>query len=100
MDQTFIEALLRAKAQLLEKQKSLVDEIGSGQFERLWMLPQVRDGLREIDRLVQRERAKAEFRRTSSRAAEVTALLADRSRQFAADVEGWVRERLQRRSGS
>ena len=99
MDEPFIDALLRAKRQLLEKQKSLVDELGNGEFERLWMLPQVREGLREVDRLIQRERAKTEFRRTSDRAAELTAELAERGRRFAADVEGWVRERLQRRSG-
>ncbi|MBV9251327.1 MAG: hypothetical protein JO227_19015 [Acetobacteraceae bacterium] len=99
MDQTFVEALLRAKHQLLDKQKSLIEELGNGQFDRLWMLPQLRDGLREIDRLIQRERAKAEFRRTGDRAAEVTALLADRSKKFASDVEGWVRERLGRGSG-
>ena len=50
MDEPFIETLIRAKQQLIERQRSLVQELANGQFEHIWLLPQLRAGLRELDR--------------------------------------------------
>jgi hypothetical protein len=102
MDETFIEALMRAKRQLLERQKRLVQDLGNGQFEHLWMLPQLRAGLHELDRLIQRERARAGLQRTSQRAVELKGLLAsltERGRTFASGVQRQVRQRFGRRTG-
>ena|SRR5436305_102234 len=99
MDEPFIETLIRAKQQLIERQRSLVQELANGQFEHIWLLPQLRAGLRELDRLIQRERASTGFQSTRARAVELTGVLTDQSRRLASTVEVWIRERLRRRTG-